>query len=111
MKLKKLLALLLALNMVFALAACGDDVSNDDDDDDDDDEKESTSMSSDPTGTSDVPGDVGGDEKPQGSVPTIDNDNPLGPVAPEVSIVGKWSTAMKVDAETMGLEGLDASYY
>lgn len=111
MKLKKLLALLLALIMVFALAACGDDVSNDDDDDDDDDEKESTSMSSDPTGTSDVPGDVGGDEKPQGSVPTIDNDNPLGPVAPEVSIVGKWSTAMKVDAETMGLEGLDASYF
>jgi len=41
-KMKKLLALLLALVMVFALAACGNDASNyDDDDDDDDDEKTS----------------------------------------------------------------------
>ena len=40
--------LLLALVMVFALAACGDDAGNDDDDDDD---KKSASVSSEPTGT------------------------------------------------------------
>lgn len=50
---KRLLALLLALCMVFALFACGDDYYYEDDDDDDDDDDEGTSQTTedtDPTG-------------------------------------------------------------
>lgn len=113
MSMKKLLALLLALIMVFALAACGDDVSNDDDDDDDDD-KESTSMSSDPTGTSGddkLPGDVGGVEDPKDPPPAIDSDNPVGPVVPSVdTVVGLWETAVETTGATMGVEGFNGAF-
>lgn len=122
MKLKNLLPLLLALMMVFALVACGDDARNDDGGDDG--KKEPTSMSSNPTGPTD---DTGGDVGPEKPLPTTGNDNPTSPpvdgdsddVAPDDDkddeapvvltdgIVGKWECVMILDAEDMELEGFD----
>ena len=120
MKMKKLLALLLALIMVFALAACGNDDANMDDDDDDEGKKESTSATTAPAGdptdppivtptdppivTPTDPPIVTPTDPPETQPTAPSETRPTGtPVSPlEQQILGSWETTVSVDPASVG---------
>lgn len=77
---KKLLALLLALAMVFAFAACGGN--NDDDDDDDDDKKGSSSVQ---------------ETKPKDPKPETTKPEVTEPEVTEPDIYGEWVMAFNIN--------------
>ena len=133
MKLKKLLSLILALAMVFALVACGNDDVKDDDDDDDDD-KGSTIVTTVPDGDPTDPPVVNPTDppivlptepgQPDNTQPQISEPDVTQPTEPEVEdptppdvkppvegdladlIVGEWNATISVGGDMMGQEGL-----
>ena len=133
MKLKKLLSLILALAMVFALVACGNDDVKDDDDDDDDD-KGSTIVTTVPDGDPTDPPVVNPTDppivlptepgQPDNTQPQISEPDVTQPTEPDVEdptepdvkppvegdladlIVGEWNATISVGSDMMGQESL-----
>lgn len=94
MKFQKLIALLLALVMVLALAACGNDDSKKDDGDKD--PVTSTTAPTDPADPTDPPADPT-------DPPADPTDPPSGLEGLAKDMVGIWTTTLSFDGEAMGV--------